>query len=174
MTLSEQAQLVKNTSGTGAGLDRKELIQKTIQLAIDNVGHGGGPFGAMVVKDGKIIATGVNQVTATLDPTAHAEVVAIRAACKALNNFELTGCEIYCSCEPCPMCLGAIYWSRPAHVYFAATAAAAADAGFDDSFIKKQVCQPFSQQELPIEQLRDAKMLAPFEAWKSKADKIVY
>ena len=174
MTLSEQAQLVKNTSGTGAGLDRKELIQKTIQLAIDNVGHGGGPFGAMVVKDGKIIATGVNQVTATLDPTAHAEVVAIRAACKALNNFELAGCEIYCSCEPCPMCLGAIYWSRPAYVYFAATAAAAADAGFDDSFIKTQICLPFSQQELPIEQLTDAKAQAPFEAWKSKPDKITY
>lgn len=175
MTLSEQARLVRNTSSTGAGLDRNELIQKTIQLAIENVTQGeGGPFAAMVVKDGKIIATGVNQVTAAFDPTAHAEVVAIRAACSALNNFELTGCEIYCSCEPCPMCLGAIYWSRPAHVYFAATAAAAADAGFDDSFIKEQVCLPFSQQELPIEQLIDAKALDAFEVWKSKADKIAY
>jgi guanine deaminase len=156
-------------------MDRNELIQKTIQLAIENVMNGeGGPFAAMVVKDGKIIATGVNRVTATLDPTAHAEVVAIRAACSVLNNFELTGCEIYCSCEPCPMCLGAIYWSRPAHVYFAATAAAAAEAGFDDSFIKEQVCLPFSQQELPIEQLIDAKALSPFEAWNSKVDKIVY
>ena len=174
MTLSEQAQRVKNMSSTGSTMDRNEFIQKTIQLAIENVAHGGGPFGAMVVKDGKIIATGVNQVTATLDPTAHAEVVAIRAACKALNNFELTGCDIYCSCEPCPMCLGAIYWSRPAHVYFAATAAAAAEAGFDDSFIKTQVCLPFAQQELPIEQLMDAKAQAPFEAWKRKADKIAY
>ena len=156
-------------------MNRNELIQKTIQLAIENVMNGeGGPFGAMVVKDGKIIATGVNRVTATLDPTAHAEVVAIRAACSVLNNFELTGCEIYCSCEPCPMCLGAIYWSRPAHVYFAATAAAAAEAGFDDSFIKEQVCLPFSQQELPIEQLIDAKALSPFEVWNSKADKIAY
>jgi guanine deaminase len=156
-------------------MDRNELIHKTIQLAIENVMNGeGGPFAAMVVKDGKIIATGVNRVTATLDPTAHAEVVAIRAACSVLNNFELTGCEIYCSCEPCPMCLGAIYWSRPAHVYFAATAAAAAEAGFDDSFIKEQVCLPFSQQELPIEQLIDAKALSPFEAWNSKVDKIVY
>ena len=156
-------------------MERSELIHKTIQLAIENVTHGdGGPFAAMVVKDGEIISTGVNQVTATLDPTAHAEVVAIRAACRVLNHFELTGCEIYCSCEPCPMCLGAIYWSRPARVYFAATAAAAADAGFDDSFIKAQVCLPFVQQELPIEQLIDVKTLAPFEAWKSKPDKVAY
>src|SRR3954453_5135996 len=145
-------------------MDRNEVIQKTIQLAIENVAHGGGPFGAMVVKDGKIIATGVNQVTATLDPTAHAEVVATRPACPALNNFELTGCEIYCSCEPCPMCLGAIYWARPAHVYFAATAAAAADAGFDDSFIKEQICMPYQEQQLPISQLQHDQALAPFQA----------
>jgi len=155
-------------------MDRNGLIQKTIQLAIDNVTHGGGPFGAMVVKDGKIIATGVNQVTSTFDPTAHAEVVAIRAACKALKNFELAGCEIYCSCEPCPMCLGAIYWARPAHVYFAATAVAAADAGFDDSFIKAQISLPFAQQYVPIEQLTDVSAQAPFDAWKAKPDKIVY
>lgn len=155
-------------------MERNELIRKTIQLAVDNVTHGGGPFAALVVKDGQIVATGVNQVTATLDPTAHAEVVAIRAACKVLNNFELTGCEIYCSCEPCPMCLGAIYWSRPARVYFAATGATAADAGFDDSFIKKQVCLPLAQQELPIEQLANAQAPAPFEAWKAKTDKIAY
>jgi guanine deaminase len=156
-------------------VDRNEFIHRTIQLAIDNVNiGGGGPFAALVVKAGKVIAAGVNQVTSSLDPTAHAEVVAIRAACQALGHFELTGCEIYCSCEPCPMCLGAIYWSRPAHVFFAATAGAAADAGFDDSFIKQQVCLPFSQQELPIEQLVHVKALAPFEAWKAKADKIVY
>jgi len=156
-------------------VDRNEFINRTIQLAIDNVNSGGGgPFAALVVKAGKVIAAGVNQVTSSLDPTAHAEVVAIRAACQALGHFELTGCEIYCSCEPCPMCLGAIYWSRPAHVFFAATAGAAADAGFDDSFIKQQVCLPFSQQELPIEQLVHVKALAPFEAWKEKADKIVY
>jgi tRNA(Arg) A34 adenosine deaminase TadA len=156
-------------------MDRNEFIHKTIQLAIENVkSGGGGPFAALVVKDGEIIATGVNQVTSTLDPTAHAEVVAIRAACRAVGHFELTGCEIYCSCEPCPMCLGAIYWSRPAHVFFAATAGAAADAGFDDSFIKGQICLPFSHQQMPIEQLVHTKALAPFEAWKAKADKIVY
>jgi guanine deaminase len=158
----------------GAGMDRSELIHKTIQLAIENVPRGGGPFAAMVVKDGEIISTGVNQVTATLDPTAHAEIVAIRAACHALNHFELTGCEIYCSCEPCPMCLGAIYWSRPAHVYFAATAGGATDAGFDDSFIKTQICLPFAQQKLPIEQLMNAEAQAPFDAWKAKPDKIAY
>src|ERR1700739_3844324 len=128
-------------SGIGNTMDRNELIQKTIQLALENVTRGGGgPFAAIVVKDGKIIATGGNQGTATLDPPAHPEVVAIRAACRVLNNFELTGCEIYCSCEPCPMCLGAIYWSRPAQVFFAANASAAADAGFDDSLIKAQIC----------------------------------
>jgi|ERR1041385_4924803 guanine deaminase len=156
-------------------MDRNDLIHKTIQLALENVTRGeGGPFAAIVVKDGKIIATGVNQVTSTFDPTAHAEVVAIRAACQSLKNFELTGCEIYCSCEPCPMCLGAIYWTRPAQVYFAATAAAAADAGFDDSFIKTQISLPFGQQELFIEQLMDASAQAPFDAWKAKPDKIAY
>jgi guanine deaminase len=156
-------------------MDRNELIHKTILLALENVTQGGGgPFAAIIVKDGQIISTGVNQVTATLDPTAHAEVVAIRAACRVLNHFELTGCEIYCSCEPCPMCLGAIYWSRPAHVYFAATAAAAADAGFDDSFIKTQVSLPYEKQQLPISRLHHDQALAPFQAWKSKPDKIAY
>lgn len=156
-------------------MDRKEFIYKTIELAVENVKSGrGGPFGALVVKDGQIIATGTNQVTATFDPTAHAEIVAIRKACQAVGHFELTGCEIYCSCEPCPMCLGAIYWSRPAQVFFAATASAAADAGFDDSFIKKQICLPYAQQQMSIAQLVHAQALAPFEAWKAKTDKIVY
>src|SRR6266481_8934202 len=120
-------------------MDRDELIYKTIQLATENVKNGGGPFGAAVVKNGEIIATGTNHVTATLDPTAHAEVVAIRKACQVLGHFELTGCEIYCSCEPCPMCLGAIYWSRPAKVYFASTRKDAAEAGFDDDFIYHEI-----------------------------------
>jgi len=159
----------------GAAMDRNEFIQKTIQLAVENVKSGrGGPFAAMVVKNGEIIATGTNQVTSILDPTAHAEVVAIRRACQALGHFELTGCEIYCSCEPCPMCLGAIYWSRPAQVFYAATASAAADAGFDDSFIKQQICLPYAQQKLPIAQLVHQEASVPFEAWKTKADKIVY
>jgi len=155
-------------------MDRNEFIQKTIQLAVENVKSGGGPFGAIVVKDGEIIATGSNQVTSILDPTAHAEVVAIRRACQALGHFELTGCEIYCSCEPCPMCLGAIYWSRPAQVFYAATAAAAAAAGFDDSFIKGQIVLPYGQQKLPIAQLVHGEASRPFETWKAKTDKIVY
>jgi guanine deaminase len=159
----------------GAVMDRNDFIHKTIQLAVENVKSGrGGPFGAMVVKDGQIIATGTNQVTSILDPTAHAEVVAIRRACQALGHFELTGCEIYCSCEPCPMCLGAIYWARPAHVFYAATATAAADAGFDDSFIKGQICLPYAQQKLSIAQLVHQEASTPFEAWKAKPDKIVY
>ena len=159
----------------GAVMDRNEFIQKAIQLAIENVKTGrGGPFGAVVVKDGQIIATGTNQVTSILDPTAHAEIVAIRRACQALGHFELTGCEIYCSCEPCPMCLGAIYWSRPAQVFYAATAAAAADAGFDDSFIKQQIRLPYAQQKLSITQLVHREAPTPFEAWKAKVDKVVY
>ena len=156
-------------------MDRNEFIHKTIQLAMENVQSGrGGPFGALVAKDGQIISTGTNQVTATMDPTAHAEVVAIRKACQALGSFELTGCEIYCSCEPCPMCLGAIYWSRPAQVFFAAPGAAAADAGFDDSFIKGQICLPYQNQQLPISQLQHDQALTPFQAWKAKPDKIAY
>lgn len=156
-------------------MDRSELIYKTIQLAIENVQSGrGGPFGAIVAKDDQIIAVGTNQVTSTLDPTAHAEVVAIRKACQAVGHFELTGCDIYCSCEPCPMCLGAIYWARPAQVFFAATAGAAADAGFDDSFIKAEICLPYEKQQMSILQLTHAEALAPFQAWKAKADKIEY
>jgi len=156
-------------------MDQSTFIHKTIQLAIENVNSGrGGPFAALVVKDGEIIASATNQVTAGFDPTAHAEIMAIRGACKALGHFELTGCEIYCSCEPCPMCLGAIYWSRPERVFFAASGQAAADAGFDDSFIRKQICRPYLDQPLPISQLHHDNELAPFQAWKAKPDKIEY
>ena len=151
-----------------------KFMEQAIQLALANVNNGGGPFAALVVKDGRIIATGANQVTSNLDPTAHAEIVAIRSTCQVLRHFELTGCEIYCSCEPCPMCLGAIYWSRPAKVFYAATAAAAADAGFDDSFIKEQICLPYTEQKMPIAQLAHRDALAPFAAWKAKADKVAY
>src|SRR4051812_10776625 len=116
------------------------FMRKAIEMSIENVRSGkGGPFAALVVKDGAILATGTNQVTSTFDPTAHAEVVAIRAACHSLAHFQLDGCEIYTSCEPCPMCLGAIYWARPSKVYFGATHDDAAHAGFDDSFIYEQL-----------------------------------
>ena len=156
-------------------MEQHELIYQTIQLAFDNVQSGrGGPFGALVVKDGKVIATGANQVTATFDPTAHAEVVAIRQACQVLGNFELTGCDIYCSCEPCPMCLGAIYWSRLARVFFAAPGKAAADVGFDDSFIREQICMPYPSQQMPVSHLPHDRALAPFQAWQAQLDKIEY
>ncbi len=155
-------------------MNNHDFIEKTIQLALENVRSGGGPFGALVVKDGKIIATGVNQVTVNLDPTAHAEIVAIRNACQALKDFQLTGCEVYASCEPCPMCLGAIYWSRPARVFFAANGADAAAAGFEDTFVKDQICLPYPSQQLPIAQLRHERALEPFQAWKAKLDKTAY
>jgi guanine deaminase len=155
-------------------MDQRDFIQQAICLALENVQQGGGPFGALVVKDGRVISTGVNRVTATSDPTAHAEIVAIRQACQALDHFELTGCEIYCSCEPCPMCLGAIYWARPERVFFAAPAAAAADAGFDDTFIKQQISRPIQSQELPVSQIAHDEALAPFEAWKKKPNKVPY
>src|ERR1700675_3521722 len=120
------------------------FMREAIERAVENVRSGrGGPFAAVVVKDGHIIAAGANCVTSTNDPTAHAEMIAIREACRALSTFQLSGCELYTSCEPCPMCLGAIYWARPDHVYFGATAADAAAAGFDDSFIYDELNLPF-------------------------------
>jgi guanine deaminase len=156
-------------------MDQNGFIFQAIQLAVENVQSGrGGPFGAVVVRDGQIVATGVNQVTSDLDPTAHAEVVAIRNACQALKNFELSGCEIYCSCEPCPMCQGAIYWSRPDRVFFAATGKDAADVGFDDFFIREQICLPYQKQRLSISHLLHERSLAPFQAWQAKVNKVEY
>ena len=152
-----------------------DFMQRAIALAVENVRSGrGGPFGAVVVKDGKIISEGANSVTATNDPTAHAEVIAIRDACRALGNFQLTDCDIYTSCEPCPMCLGAIYWARPARVFYAATAADAAAAGFDDSFIYEQLPLPVEQRKIPMMPLLREQALAAFRVWKEKSDKIPY
>ena len=154
---------------------QNDFMQRAIALAIENVRSGlGGPFGAVVVKNGKIIAEGANCVTSANDPTAHAEVVAIRAACRALGNFQLTDCDIYASCEPCPMCLGAIYWARPARVFYAATAADAAAAGFDDSFIYEQLPLPVEQRKIPMARLLREQALAAFRVWKEKSDKIPY
>lgn len=126
-------------------------MARAIELSIENVRSGrGGPFAAIVVKDGKIIAEGVNQVTYTNDPTAHAEVVAIREACKKLADFELKDCELYTTCEPCPMCLGAIYWARPARVYFGNTAEDASKIGFADSLIYKEAARSYSQRTIPM------------------------
>jgi guanine deaminase len=150
-------------------------MTRAIELSIENVRAGrGGPFAAVVVKNGAIVAEGVNQVTALNDPTAHAEVVAIRAACQKLASFELADCELYTSCEPCPMCLGAIYWARPARVYFGNTAQDAADAGFDDSFIYREAAKPLAQREIPMVPLMREQALAAFQLWQEKADKIPY
>ncbi len=150
-------------------------MARAIQLSIEGVQSGrGGPFGAVVVRDGKIVAEGVNQVTSTNDPTAHAEVLAIRQACAKLGVFELRDCELYTSCEPCPMCIGAIYWARFSRVYFANTAEDAAKIGFDDSFIYSELKRPRSQRRIPTIQMMREEALVGFRAWADKPDKILY
>jgi guanine deaminase len=151
------------------------FMARAIQLSLENVlsGHGG-PFGAVVVKDGTIIAEGANQVTSTNDPTAHAEVVAIRQACKLLGVFDLEGFEIYTSCEPCPMCLGAIYWARLSRVYFGNADADASKIGFDDSLIYQEIAQPHSQRKIPMIQMMREEALSAFHAWENKPNKITY
>ncbi|MGA8765768.1 MAG: nucleoside deaminase [Candidatus Acidiferrales bacterium] len=151
------------------------FMARAIQLSIDNVLAGrGGPFGAVVAKGVDIIAEGVNCVSSANDPTAHAEIVAIREACKKLGAFELAGCDIYTSCEPCPMCLGAIYWARPDRVYFGNTAADASNAGFDDSLIYREIPQPHSQRKIPMIQMMRDEALEAFHAWVKLPSKIRY
>ena len=151
------------------------FMARAIQLSLDNVISGqGGPFGAVIVKSGAIIAEGVNRVTSTNDATAHAEVVAIREACAKMGAFELHECEIYTSCEPCPMCLGAIYWARLARIYFGNIAADASKIGFDDSFIYQEFSQPLPQRSIPMVQIMHEQALAAFRAWQEKPNKIPY
>lgn len=152
----------------------KLFINQAIDLATENVRNGGGPFGAVIVKDGEVIATGVNRVTSNADPTAHAEVQAIRSACAKLGHFELKGCVLYTSCEPCPMCLGAIYWARLDRVVYAGTQTDAAEAGFDDSFIYKEIVLPMSSRSIPFRWDGDIKRLEPFDEWRLKSDKVEY
>jgi guanine deaminase len=151
------------------------LMTRAIQLSIENVRSGqGGPFGAVVAKDGTVIGEAVNQVTLTNDPTAHAEVLAIRQACRKLGLFELKGCELYTSCEPCPMCLGAVYWARLSRVYFGNLASDASKIGFDDSFIYREIVQPYGQRRIPMIQMMREQALAAFRAWDEKPNKIPY
>src|SRR5574340_403039 len=151
------------------------FLLEAIQLAVDNVRAGrGGPFAALVVKDGRVIARGTNLVTANNDPTAHAEIVAIRKACRALGSFQLTGCEIYASCEPCPMCLGAIYWARPAGLCYGATSRDAAEAGFDDSLIYGELKRPPHERRIPTVAMMRDEALRPFAEWRAKTDKTEY
>jgi tRNA(Arg) A34 adenosine deaminase TadA len=151
------------------------FMARAIQLSINSVHSGrGGPFGAVIVRHAEIVAEAVNQVTSSNDPTAHAEILAIRQACARLGVFELKDCELYTSCEPCPMCLGAIYWARLARIYYANTAADAAWIGFDDSFIYRELQLPHSGRRIPAIQMMREEALAGFRAWAAKADKIEY
>ena len=150
-------------------------MEEAIRLAVENVRSGrGGPFGALVVKDRELVATGVNMVTATNDPTAHAEVVAIRAACLKLGSFQLTGCELYTSCEPCPMCLGSIYWARPDAFYYACTREGAAAAGFDDHLIYSEISLPPAERSIPGHCLFPDEGQRPFVEWANSQSKLHY
>jgi guanine deaminase len=151
-----------------------EFMRRAIALALENVRTGGGPFGAVVAKQGRIISEGANRVTATNDPTAHAEVVAIREACRTLGAFQLDGCDLYTTCEPCPMCLGAIYWARPSRVFYAGTAADAAAAGFDDAFIYDELKKAHAARRIPMTQLLREESRPIFSAWKTQENKKPY
>jgi guanine deaminase len=154
---------------------REDFMREAIRMSVENVEQGkGGPFAAIVVKDGKIIGRGVNQVTNTNDPTAHAEVVAIRNACKTLGSFQLTGCELYTTCEPCPMCLGAIYWARPDKLYYANTKENAAAINFDDLFIYEEIARPIGERKLLTRRLLPDEALIAFQKWSESENKIEY
>jgi guanine deaminase len=145
---------------------QEKFMDEAIRLARMNMENGrGGPFGCVIVKDGEIIASAFNEVLINNDPTAHAEIVAIRRACNKLNTYQLEGCEIYTSCEPCPMCLGAIYWSRPGKVYFAASREDAAEAGFDDHYIYQEFCLPIPDRVIPFHQIMRQKVRDVFSSW---------
>ncbi len=153
----------------------RQFMQRAIELARSGMDSGaGGPFGAVVVKDGQIIAEGWNKVTSTNDPTAHAEVTAIRAACEKLGTFQLDDCVIYTSCEPCPMCLGAIYWSRPKKVFYGCNKQDAANIAFDDQFIYDEIEAPINARQIPFQQVAQSAALQVFKAWADKVDKTAY
>jgi tRNA(Arg) A34 adenosine deaminase TadA len=153
----------------------KQFMEAAIDIARRGMqSNTGGPFGCIVVKDDKIVGRGANSVLAQNDPTAHAEVVAIRDACTYLKTFQLEGCEIYTSCEPCPMCMGAIYWARPSKVYYAATRHDAADAGFDDSLIYKELTVPMEQRQIEMINIGREKSCELFREWRDKPDKVDY
>lgn len=152
----------------------KCFMQQVIDLSIENVANGGGPFGAVIVRDGEVVATGVNRVTANNDPTAHAEVSAIRAACQKEGSFKLEGCTIYTSCEPCPMCLSAIYWAGLSRICFANTKQDAEDINFGDKFIYEEIERPISERAIPTESFMREEALQAFRDWKEKTDKVEY
>lgn len=153
---------------------QEEFMKEATTLSLKNVADGGGPFGAIVVKAGKVIGKGVNGVTRMNDPTAHAEINAIRNACENIGSFDLKGCQIYTSCEPCPMCLGAIYWSRIDHIYYANTKSDAASIGFDDQFIYDEIGKAYKNRKIPFIKVNDKTAIVAFDAWRDKVDKVRY
>ena len=153
---------------------KNEFMKRAIELSIESVNSGGGPFGTVIVKDKKILAEGSNEVTSTNDPTAHGEIVAIRKACTNLKNFNLSGCELYSTCEPCPMCLSAIYWARIKKVYFANTRYDAQKIDFDDSFIYSEFEKKINERKIPMTQMMRNEALKAFELWSKKTDKVKY
>lgn len=156
-------------------LTPKDFMGRAIELSVERMRSGkGGPFGAVIVKDGEIIAEGFNQVTSANDPTAHAEVMAIRAACAKLGRFDLKGCEIYTSCEPCPMCLAAIYWARLDRIHYANDRDQAAAIGFDDEFLYREIPKPIAERSIPTERFMAQEASVAFDEWAAKADKIRY
>lgn len=159
-----------------ASPDSAAFLHKAIDLAVENVTSGqGGPFAALVVEDGEVVAKGTNVVTTTQDPTAHAEITAIRNACEARGHFELKGCTLYSTCEPCPMCLGAIYWARLDRVVYAASRTDAAEAGFDDAHIYNEIDRPPAERSIPMEQQLDGpEAQRPFQVWHNYDDRVEY
>ena len=155
-------------------MEKKDFMREAIRLSLENVKQGGGPFGAVIVRDGEIVARGANRVVPNNDPTAHAEISAIREACRVLNTFDLSGCEIYSSCEPCPMCLSAIYWAHLDTLYFANTKDDAKNIDFDDSMIYEEVKLPYEQRRLKTETMLRDEAIVAFEAWAAKEDKTAY
>jgi len=153
---------------------KNEFMKKAIDLSVESVNKGGGPFGCVIVKDGKIVSEGSNKVTSTNDPTAHGEIVAIREACKKINDFNLNGCELYSSCEPCPMCLSAIYWARIDKIYYANTRKDAQKIDFDDSLIYSEFKKNINERKIPMIQMMRSEALKAFELWDKKTDKVKY
>ena len=153
---------------------KNEFMKRAIQLSIESVNKGGGPFGCIIVKDEKIVSEGSNKVTSTNDPTAHGEIVAIREACKKINNFNLNGCELYSTCEPCPMCLSAIYWARIDEIYYANTRDDARKIDFDDSLIYLELQKNIDKRKIPMTQMMRDEALEAFVLWDKKTDKVKY
>jgi tRNA(Arg) A34 adenosine deaminase TadA len=158
-----------------ASEEERAFMRHAVRLSAERMREGaGGPFGAVIVKDGKVIAEGWNKVTSANDPTAHAEVVAIRLACETLQNFSLAGCDIYASCEPCPMCLAAIYWARIDRIFFANTREEAAAIGFDDEFLYREIPKPIADRSIPTRHIALPEAKAVFAEWEKKPDKVEY